>query len=186
MIVAFIFLTLHFQAGWAQTCAVPGHFASQNLAIAEISGSTPTHYPDSAPKPQPSTALAWVRIRKPQYRELLQAGTYPNNVDIKSNSSAVFLLALNSKRRRDLQDSKWIATHRNNKELCKPNALIFAKGTMPDFGTAGLGTVGAALSKALQARPGQANNWLVETVNYMNDGYGFSCYGLPGGLLALN
>jgi hypothetical protein len=180
-----IFSILSFQsASWAQTCAVSGWFAGQNLAIGDISGSTPTQYPDSAPKPRPSTAAAWACIRRSQYRQLLQAGTYPNNVDVKRNVIDVAVPTATPEPRP--QDLRRVIDDRGKAVACKPNTLVFARGTIPDVGAAGLGTVGAALSKALQARPGQADNWLVQAVNYTNDGSGFSCYGLPGGLVALN
>jgi hypothetical protein len=184
-----LFNILHFTTfSLAQTCAVSGYFAGQNLAIADISGSTPTHYPDAAPKPQPSTAAAWACIRSPQHRAL-QAGTYPNNTDmqdgdpnIKTNEQRNSPIELASSQ--SLRSLVRIVSRQASPPPCKPHALVFAKGTIPDWGT--MGSVGDALSRALIAQQGQADEWYFEDVKYWNDGMGFSCYGLPGGRIALD
>jgi hypothetical protein len=172
----------------AQTCAVQGYFSDQNLAIADISGSTPTHYPDTARKPQPSTAIAWACIRLPQHRAL-QAGTYPNNTNPQVEDPPVSIKEKKSQRI-DVSPSQnslgptRILHRQTDPPPCKPNALLFARGTIPDWGT--MGTVGDALSRALTAQQGQADDWYLEDVKYWNDGIGFSCYGLPGGRIALD
>jgi hypothetical protein len=179
-------ILLFHKFSFAQTCAVQGHFPGQNLAIADISGSTPTHYPDTAKKPQPSTALAWACIRSPQHRAL-QAGTYPDNIDPQIETPRRTIVKEQKASPVDFASSRGVprTEHRQaDPPPCKPYSLLFAKGTIPDWGT--MGSVGDALSRSLTARRGQADEWYFEDVKYWNDGTGFSCYGLPGGRIALN
>jgi hypothetical protein len=186
VLISTAFLFRSFSA--AQTCAVEGHFTGQNVAIADISGSTPTHYPDTARKPQPSTTAAWKCIRLPEHRAL-HAGTYPNNIDQETTSpqrgiEEEKIPIFSPKPLQNLRSFDRIVDRQASNLSCKPNALLFARGTMPDWGT--MGSVGDALSQALAARPGQAEKWYFEDVKYWNDGAGFSCYGLPGGRVALD
>jgi hypothetical protein len=184
----FLGILLFRSLSWAQICAVEGYFAGQNLAIADISGSTPTHYPDDARRPQPSTAFAWSCIRMEEHRAL-QAGTYPNNVEPRKTDSprVVRETSIPAVASRYSQNSKsfgYTTSRQASSEPCKPNALLFARGTIPDWGT--MGSVGDALSRALPLRRGQGDEWYFEDVKYWNDGIGFSCYGLPGGRVALD
>jgi hypothetical protein len=179
---------------FAQICAVEGYFSGQNLAIADISGSTPNKYPDTAQKPQPSTAAAWKCIRLPEHRAL-NAGTYPNNVDPqkaakrkvtaeeeveKEDDSPVIRSRHSQKSKR----SRHMTSRQAAAPPCKPYSLLFARGTMPDWGT--MGSVGDALGQALQSQSEQVDIWHFEDVKYWNDGGGFSCYGLPGGRVVLD
>jgi hypothetical protein len=184
----FLGILLFRSLSWAQICAVEGYFAGQNLAIADISGSTPTHYPDDARRPQPSTAFAWSCIRMEEHRAL-QAGTYPNNVEPKKTDSPGVgressIPAVASEYSQNSKSFEYTTSKQATPEPCKANALLFARGTIPDWGT--MGSVGDALSRALLMRRGQADDWYFEDVKYWNDGIGFSCYGLPGGRVALD
>jgi hypothetical protein len=66
------------------------------------------------------------------------------------------------------------------KGACKPNILIFAKGTT-ETGEMGI-TVGPAIKTAIQSKGGA--NWAVVGVNYNANSDGNYCVGLPGGMVA--
>jgi hypothetical protein len=66
------------------------------------------------------------------------------------------------------------------KGACKPNILIFAKGTT-ETGEMGI-TVGPAIKTAIQSKGG--SSWAVVGVNYNANSDGNYCVGLPGGMVA--
>lgn len=63
---------------------------------------------------------------------------------------------------------------------CKPNILIFAKGTT-EIGEMGI-TVGPSIRAAVTAKGG--GQWTVVGVNYSANSDGNYCVGLPGGMVA--
>jgi hypothetical protein len=64
--------------------------------------------------------------------------------------------------------------------VCKPNILIFAKGTL-ESGELG-GIVGPPLKTAISSKG--SGKWAVVGVNYSADIAGDMCVGLPGGMIA--